>query len=350
MSNSFDSKSLILCLFLSLMNKRGYEFSFAWLFALIIGASIIIFAIYSATRIVETKRFESETLQAKQLGILLNPTETNLESARLTTINARNTRILNDCDSAASRGIFGSQDISAQIKSGIGKEWTEEPGAQSSFHNKYMFSDDIVEAEKEFYVFSKPLKFPFKIADLLILTSDNEKYCFVMGNRADEEEIKKELRDDLKIKNVYFVDSENDCIDDDKKVSFMRRRCDDCVSVDLSNEKVEKEEKTLHYVKSSDSDDKYALLYAAIFSNSTIYECQVKRLFAGRAAQLARLYNEKAKFFFVNYQCGGSVVQDAFLDYENAARGIYNSGELNSMESISQDLKIKNENLRCKIF
>lgn len=328
------------------MNKEGYEFSFAWLFALIVGAALIVFAIYASTRIIESKRFEAETLQAKQIGVLLNPTETNLETARLTTINARNTRIINDCDYSAARGIFGSQDISTQIKSGVGRQWTEEPGAQSSFHNKYIFSNGIVEAEKEFYVLSKPFKFPFKIADLLILTSDKESYCIVLSDSGEQGKIKKELNESLTLR-AEFVNSANDCSDGSKKVCFGNSGCE--INVDMGQKRIRKDGATLSYIESSD-DDKYALLYAGIFSDSTIYECQIKRLMNGRAAQLAKLYNEKAQFFFANYQCGGSIVQNAFSEYEQAARRISNSANIIGMQSISEDLKTKNENLLCKIF
>src|SRR3989344_2803023 len=30
----------------------------------------------------------------------------------------------------------------------------------------------------KFYIFSKPFEFPFKVSDLIYLTSENEKYCF----------------------------------------------------------------------------------------------------------------------------------------------------------------------------
>ena len=71
---------------IKIKGKRGYEFSFAWLFALIVGAALIFFAIYSANQIIGTKRIEAESLRAKQIGVLVNPAETNLESARIITI------------------------------------------------------------------------------------------------------------------------------------------------------------------------------------------------------------------------------------------------------------------------
>jgi len=54
-----------------------------------------------------------------------------------------------------------------------------------------------------------------------------------------------------------------------------------------------------------DNEDKYALLYAAIFSDPITYNCQVKRLMK-RAGELARLYEQKSEFLsqVCNMKCG----------------------------------------------
>jgi len=143
----------------SKMNKKAYEFSFAWIFAIIIGAVIIFVAIYASTQLIDTSRFLGDTETAKQIGTLLSPLETTLESGKTSIIRTQaETRIFNEC--VSSRGTFGSQDISVSTSSGVGDVWPKTPGATSSFHNKYMFSSEIVQGE-EFYAFSTPFKFPF---------------------------------------------------------------------------------------------------------------------------------------------------------------------------------------------
>src|SRR3989338_1140870 len=132
--------------------KKGMEFGFAWIFAIVVGAIIIFLAIYSSSRIINTNRNVQDTEIGRQIGILLSPVETNLEEAGKTTITLPGeTRIFNECDSL---GSFGSQDISVSLKSGIGKEW-QEPGVPSSFHNKYIFSESTIEAKK-LNVIAKP--------------------------------------------------------------------------------------------------------------------------------------------------------------------------------------------------
>jgi len=114
-------------------SKRGYEFSFAWLFAIIIGAMVIFLAIYVATQIVGTKVFERETIEAKEIGVLLTPVETNIEEGIFATLFVPDeTRIINTCDEET-RNHFGSQGISIALRSDIGKEWDDFPGVEREY-------------------------------------------------------------------------------------------------------------------------------------------------------------------------------------------------------------------------
>lgn len=331
-----------------LKNKRGYEFSFAWLFTLIVGAAIIFFAIYVSSEIIGTKRIEAESLRAKQIGVLLNPAETNLESARITKIIVPDeTRIFNKCENEG-RGVFGAQEISTQIKSGMGKEWQNSSGVESSFHNKYIFSNNVIEGKKEFYVLSKPLKLPFKVADILIMWSDKEKYCFIIDGVAGNK-IKDEISS-LQPENIEFVNKPEECSNSKIKV-VIDKTCRECeIKVDTSRKIVEKNSGKVFYIESSDTNDRYALMYAAIFSEPENYECQVKRLIKGRASKLAELYREKARFFFGRDGCAGAVIQRALSDYVNVAVSVSHSSDLSRVKNVAEDLKDKNGNLRCELF
>ena len=64
-------------------NSRGaLQISFAWLFALIVGAFILFLAIFMVMKFAGTgdKVIDAET--ATQIGIILNPLETGFEAAR----------------------------------------------------------------------------------------------------------------------------------------------------------------------------------------------------------------------------------------------------------------------------
>lgn len=332
------------------MSKKGYEFSFAWLFTILVGAMIIFLAVYITTQIVGTRRLEQETLVGKQLGILISPVETNLEQAKFAVISLNpETKLINECDSE--RGTFGSQDISAKVSSGIGKKWTDIPGIASSFHNKYLFSEKEVYGKKEFYVLSKPFKFPFKLADFIIIWPDTKNYCFEITSASSgsaQAAIKKEI-EELKLKNIQI----GSCPAGSMKVCFSGTSGTNCnISVDLANKKVtHKNQGAVFYAESFDNEDKYALLYAAIFSEPEVYECQIKRL-AARASELALINKEKSEFLTAQRGgCSSAPVLPKALEYfRTALASIDSSSDLDNVRDKAEELKQKNDVLICKVF
>ena len=98
------------------MNKKGIEFTFSWIFAIIAGATILVSAIYLTTRFIDSGRTEGDTFIAGELANLLNPVETNLEDVKYSVIDfSQDAKIYNDC---SAEGVFGVQKISTSSKSG----------------------------------------------------------------------------------------------------------------------------------------------------------------------------------------------------------------------------------------
>ena len=63
------------------MEKRGYlDISFGWMFAIIVGIFVLTIAFFIAQKVIETKNIEIGTSTAKELGNLLNPFETGIET------------------------------------------------------------------------------------------------------------------------------------------------------------------------------------------------------------------------------------------------------------------------------
>ena len=149
-------------------NKRGFQISFAWLFAIIAGGFILFLAIYGVTKIMDTGGDITSAKTGTEIRVLLNPLETGFESGRtvLLTMSVE-TRIHNRYSTS---GNFGAQIIQLSQKN-FGK-WSQ-PEEDISFPNKYIFSDNIVEG-KDFFIFSKPFEFPFKVADVIYLTSSEK--------------------------------------------------------------------------------------------------------------------------------------------------------------------------------
>ena len=255
------------------MNKKGFlQISFAWLFAIIVGAFILFLAIFASTSIIQTEQTSTDAQTAKEIGILLNPLETGFETGKTNSIIIPSeTRIFNRCNND---GFFGRQIIKVSQKT-FG-EWTD-TGVDVGFSNKYIFSENFVEGKK-FFLFSKPFEFPFKVTDLIYLTSAEKKYCFLNPPKQIEEEISSLNQENLLLNNCD-VNSVRVCFNSNSN-------CD--ITVNYGSRYVDKNNERMFFYTDS-------LMYSAIFSEKEIYECQLKRVMQ-RAEQLSLLYVDKAEF------------------------------------------------------
>lgn len=322
------------------MNKKGIEFGFGWIFAIIVGAVIIFLAIYAANSFVKTGRQAQDVSASKELGILLTPIETSVEDGKMapTITFPSKARIYNTC---RREGNFGAQRIGISTQLGIGNQF-EEPDIQSTFYNKYIFSNNI-EQGKRFFVFSKPLNMPFKIADLLYLWSEEDYYCFVSPPEDVEEEMNA-----LSPKN-FNITSLNNCPDASKKVCFGTGdvKCDILVSYDSYSP--EKGVVTIKGQSLGVNYQNYALMYAAIFSDNDMYECQVERLMK-RASSLALIYKDKIDSVSSRANGCGSAVQGEMLSYIQITSETNKSSNLDQVSLLADSIGRANENLVCQIF
>ena len=61
------------------MDRSGFEFSFNWLFVLLVGISIISLALYASLQFSKTGEESYSSQVASQLGRILSPIETSVE-------------------------------------------------------------------------------------------------------------------------------------------------------------------------------------------------------------------------------------------------------------------------------
>ncbi len=309
--------------FKSMNKKAALQISFQWLFALIVGAFILFIAIYAATKVIQTDQTSASAEASKELGILLNPLETGFESGKTNLLSVQvETRIYNTCDNF---GEFGQQTIQAAQKTF--NKWTETP-IDARFQNKYIFSEKPVEG-KNFYVFSKPFEFPFKITDLIYLTSAKENYCFV----EPPVEIEEELRD-LKQGNLFV----EDCPENSIRVCFNNGNCE--IDVDYFSGYVEKNNELVYF-------ETPALMYAAVFSDKYVYKCQVKRIMQ-RLENLALLYKDKSGFI-AQQGCVAEMDPD-LIALSNLANSFEDTGDLSQMTNIVNALENKNDFAECRLW
>lgn len=335
---------------IKLDSKRGYEFGFAWLFAIIIGAVVIFLAIYIAVQIVQTKQLEQETFQGKQIGVLLTPVETNLEQAKSAIISVPDeTKVFNGCENPSLGNPFGSQKISVATKKAFSDEWDDSQGIESTFHNKYLFSDSPVQSDKEFYALSKPFKLPFKIADLIILLNDKQKYCF--DQNTIPYEVKKELND-LAIPSIE-IKPLSQCSQESLTVCFSSS-CDISVSIDGNSKQgtvIHKNIPPIYYINSLGSD-KFGMMYSAIFSDSTIYNCQVQRLMA-HVSLLSKIYDANLDYLDPISSCSFSGLNNALEALRTSASTASSQLNKNALQDVyekAEEVWNQNERITCKLF
>lgn len=317
--------------------KRGYlQISFAWLFAIIVGAFILFLAIYIAYQMIDSGKTQQDLELGKELDILLNPLETSFETSTSTSIRTPlETRIFIDCELEDSYP-FGVQKIRVSQKS-LNK-WSETNTGVASY-NRYVFVNKYVEGDK-FYLFSKPFETPFKIADLTYLTSSRDKYCFINPPKEIEQEIDNLNQNNLLIKTKDKNECEN--LSDSQKIEVcFSGSCE--ISVDYSNKKIIKKGDELRFSNN-------ALMYAGIFSDKELYECQVKRIMK-KTSILTKLYSEKIEF--VSFKgCDASNIKQELSDLKIMSNKVAN-GEMyyiSLINDISQELKDKQEGALCRIW
>ena len=303
-----------------MVKKRGYlQISFTWLFAIIAGAFILFMAIFMTSKLISTEQVAQDLKSGKEIGALLNPVEIGFESAKSTSITMPvETRITTRCEN---NNKFGEQIINLSQKS-FGK-WTE-TRTEVRFLNKYIFSENP--EGKTFFIFAKPFELGFKVADLIYMTSSEKEYCF---RNAPED-----IKDEIEFLNQKNLVTEN-CQDDSVKVCFSGS-CD--IEVNYHSKYVTKDGSKMYF-----SDD--ALMYAAIFSDSENYECQVKRLMQ-RAANLALLYKDKADFISIR-GCNSNL---NLRGLENAAKSLSSSANLNFVSSVAEEINDENKFAGCRLW
>jgi hypothetical protein len=305
-------------------NKKAIEFSFTWLFAVIIGVVILVLAIYAATKIFSAGQTETTTATAKEIGVLLNPLETGFEEGVSTSLSlVVETRIYNGCDNFSG---FGNQEIKVAQKS-FGR--FTEPSLGINFPNKYIFSNET-EDGKKFLIFSKSFDFPFKVANLIYLSSAEKKYCFIDAPENIKEELSQLKQENLLVENCSAL-------------SGITKVCFDTgtgcgVKVKYNSGYVEKNSKKLYFTTD-------ALMYAAIFSSGGIYECQVSRLMQ-RAEELGSIYIKKASLL-ESKECHSNL---DLLPLLNALRNYKDSSDLGTLSNKAEEIEDANRGSSCRMW
>lgn len=318
-------------------NNRGQmDTSFAWIFAIIVGAVILFLAIYGVSKFMNLAGTEQSAESAKQIDILLNPLESGYETGQKVVIYAPvETRIFSYCTLDDE---FGKQKI--QTLQNTYNKWTP-TGVNITSRNKYIFTENPSEGKK-FTVFSKQYEFPsensydfaFKVADLIYIIPYDKKYCF--SDAPDE------IKTEIKNLNAENLLAEN-CPEESRGICYNNEGADCYMEVDYNNGigVVEKNSKEMHF-----NND--ASMYAAIFSDYGLYECQMGRVMK-RAEQLVAIYEEKSQLEKTQ-GCNSEMESDLFV-FENILKNYENSENLYIVTNAAKQLNKQNGRAgECKLW
>ncbi|MEX0920975.1 MAG: hypothetical protein WDZ62_01800 [Candidatus Pacearchaeota archaeon] len=308
-------------------NKSGFQMSFAWIFAIIVGVFILFLAIYGVTQFSDTGEDVSDISAGSEIGGILSALETGVESGQVTSLRMPlETRIINGCNP---EGTFGTQSIGISQKNR--GSWSESD-LEVTFRDKYLFSERNVQG-RSFFFFSKPFELPFEVADLTYVTSSEDNYCFVDA----PENIKEEL-ENLGQENMFTEDSFDSCQETSIKVCFENFGEDCEVEVDYLSGKVVKNRESVYFETDS-------LMYAAIFSEPQYYECQVERLIK-KTDELSSIYESKANIISAE-GCNSNVDLGSF---RNLLGNYRDSSNLLDIAITANNIDSQNSRERCKLW
>jgi hypothetical protein len=303
---------------------------FNWIFAIIAGVVILFLAIFITGKIGGMFDVTSSAETGSVLIALFNPLETGISSGKSQEISFKNDfKIILDCNSYDNRP-FGLQTLRYFEKKSNNKYSDE--SLELPIKNKYIFSEEIIEGNN-IYLFSKPVYFPYKIADATIITS--LKYCFFNP----PENIKEDLSG-LNPNNIVVSENIKNC---SGKIVCFDISNNDCDIIVYTNDKiVAKENYRVSYVDS--------LIYAAIFSSKENYECNLKRLI-NKFNELSLIYLDKMKIA-KNSECKYYNLEPEIFQLMNTVKNLSDSLQLPYIEENLERIYRLNQLLfeGCKLF
>ena len=313
------------------------QIQFGWIFAVIVGALILFLAFYFVGAILFQQREKEETEYARFLDILMNPFASFghlIKSAYDKLMLPKESEVIIECNKEGFENL-GYNEISV-----IQKAEKSNGGIQKKVYDKYIFAPQPMKG-KEFDALSKPFEMPWRITNIIILWPSNQEYCFVNAPSKVKNELGNESNIGLNISSIIFSNSINKCPKNSIKVCF-GGNCNGDIKVDTGEKTVENclgnSCKTVYY---SDFGG-YSLMYAAIFSDPILYECNIKRI-ASRIKLEVYVYQKKA---LALRQRGCNSVYD-LNPLKNAAENLFknpsNPRQITDLEQAARTLKNINE-------
>lgn len=309
-------------------DKKGFlDISFSLIFAFLVGGMIIFGAIYGLSQYSKTEELTRSAESGEKLGNIMTSFESSSEDARTGKVTFPvKTKIISRCEDTRGFGVHTFK-ISEELKNKMSENVIE-----ISFKNKYVFSEQVIEG-KDFNLFAKSFNYPYEVATVVYLTSNEYKYCFIDAPRKIENELRNVGGDNIILRDCS--DKENR---DAVKICFQSQSsCD--IKIDYANGVVTKDLDKYFF----DSD---VLMYAAIFSDLHNYECGVNRLMA-RTNTLSKLYQEKSTI--LKDRCDAQIITE-LGSYSALLENFKETEDIFQISNIKFALESRNTGSACKLW
>lgn len=330
-----------------MMQKKG-AVEFGWIFSIIVGAIILFFAFYFVGTQFMQKESMDQLVSSQALDVLYTPFSyvgsVAEASASVASLDKVSTLTI-ECS-----GITGFDDLGYnEVSTSTSYKGQVVQGIPRKAYDKYLFAEEGT--EKYFFVMSKPLNMPWRIADLVYTFPNNQTYCFDASVPTSIKTELQELENISETKHFFFgtIDSgiKSKCIN----VCF--GTTSDC---DINVNSLRQSNYALGYTSKNNKKMYYygnALLYATLFSSPELYECNLKRL-ASRASIQRELYIEKDKAL-KQKQCYSlfslGPLSNSFNDLKTAKMTDADIGEIfSTIKANSELLNNQNRGADCALY
>ncbi len=307
------------------------------IFALIAGISILVLSIYAVSKVADTKSYESNTKIAKQISVFIDPLQAGFATSSKGEIDFnQKVKLKNICENNSD---FGSNRLSIATLDIRKKEYSDF-GSTIDVKDKYIFSKEVFECQKIFSI-SKKFSYPFEVSDFIILIPDSEEYCFENA----PEDIKKDLSF-MELPNLYF----SNCKSNNSQIQVCGNAEDCNISIfGECNEWTCKSKYNYGIVKKNNKYFYYVdeLLYPAIFSDYSNYNCNIYRLLK-KSSILSDLYYQKS--LNLNARGCATDVGSSIFNWKDKIDSIDELSKMLDFYPESNEININNMESACKLW
>ncbi|MBU2496638.1 MAG: hypothetical protein KJ767_01085 [Nanoarchaeota archaeon] len=314
-------------------NKKG-EMFLNWVLILIVGAVIIVFAVFFLQRITNVEEQKQDVLTQEYVDLLFNP---------FTTIGAVAEGYGKEFD-------FKSE-VQIDFKCVNGEERIYSGKASGRKIENLVYSSDL--QTKKLLVFTKPFELPFRIGDLIFAFDAEQEYCLISDSSSDfvVDAIFEDVEENLKNVKIERCDY-NDAfccnrLNNYKTISFVKGLVEDVnfygqglVSDTFAygeiyfNGGTEEETGISEFIG-------LPLIEAAIFSDKEIYDCNFERLM-NKVSLVADIYEKKAGYLQTD-ECQYSTIISYLDEMQRAA----NEKDMENLYAAAVKLEQANKGLAC---